>query len=212
MAGRVFSRPALLLLLGLAALVLETGTGARYAFCATVLSYHGFDHSGSATSITPEAFEEQLKFLTENGYNVISLEDLAGRLDRKEPFPPKTVAIVIDDGWRSIMRGAELLEKYDLPFTLFLPMEYVGNPASKLTLTLADVEILRRYPKASFADHSYSHSQKLKAPNIRHGGTSRAFIESDVAKSRKRYKEIFGRETAFFAYPFGSGGLRRGPQ
>ncbi len=193
------------LVFGLGTLLIVSGSGVSSVFAAAVLSYHGFDHSGRATSITPEAFEEQLRFLTENGYNVVSLETIAEHLDRREPFPPKTVAIVIDDGWRTAMRGAALLEKYDLPFTLFLPMEYMDNPASRLTLSGADIEALRTYPKAAFADHSYSHSQKLKGPNIARGGVSRAFIEKDIARSRKRYKELFGKDTAFFAYPFGRG-------
>lgn len=173
------------------------------AQAATVLSYHGFDHSGLKTSITPEVFEEHLKFLTQNGYNVVSLEELAGYIDRREPFPPRTVAITIDDGWRSLMRGFALLQKYDLPFTLFLPMEYVANPASKRTLSMADVEALRAYPKASFADHSYSHSKRLMSPRIKRGATSTSFIEKDIAKSRQRYRQVFGGETRFFAYPFG---------
>lgn len=175
------------------------------AFAATVLSYHGFDHSGLKTSITPEAFEEHLKFLTQNDYNVVSLEELAGYIDRREPFPPKTVVIAIDDGWRSLMRGFALLRKYDLPFALFLPMEYVGNPASKRTLSMTDVEALRAYPKASFADHSFSHSKRLKGPRITSGATPASFIEKDIARSRERYREVFGGETRFFAYPFGRG-------
>jgi len=175
------------------------------ARAATVLSYHGFDHSGLKTSITPEAFEEHLKFLTQNGYNIVSLEELAGYIDRREPFMPKTVAITIDDGWRSLMRGFALLQKYDLPFTLFLPMEYVANPATKRTLAMADVEALRAYPKASFADHSYSHSKRLMSPRIISGATPASFIEQDIAKSRERYRQVFGGETPFFAYPFGRG-------
>ncbi len=175
------------------------------AFAATVLSYHGFDHSGLKTSITPEAFEEHLQFLTQNDYNVISLEELAGYINRREPFPPKTVLIAIDDGWRSLMRGFALLQKYDLPFTLFLPMEYVGNPASKRTLSMADVEALRAYSRVSFADHSYSHSKRLKGPQITSGATSASFIEKDIARSRERYRDVFGGETRFFAYPFGRG-------
>ncbi len=173
------------------------------AKAATVLAYHGFDHSGLPTSITPEAFEAQLKFLTENHYNVVSLDELAGYIDRREPMPPKTVAVTIDDGWRNAVKGAALLRKYDLPFTLFLPMQYIGNPRSKRTLGLNDIQTIASDPKAAFADHSYSHGRGLTPRRIADTAADRRRLREDIARSRARYKEVFGEETPYFAFPFG---------
>src|SRR5262245_11154390 len=69
-----------------------------------ILAYHNLNPSvpGSMT-ITPQKFEEQLKWLKENGYNVIPLKNLVAYLQGKNiTLPSKPVVITDDDGWSSV--------------------------------------------------------------------------------------------------------------
>lgn len=69
---------------------------------------------------TTEDFEEQLKYLKENGYNSISSDDLYDWLQFKTELPEKSVLITFDDGYTSTYKYAlPLLEKYGYKSIVF---------------------------------------------------------------------------------------------
>jgi len=164
---------------------------------ALVLCYHRFDEN-KPFSVSIEYFEKQIKYMLDNGYNIVSPETLASYIKQKN-IPDKTVLITIDDGWRSSMRAFRVLKKFDVPFTLFLAMQYVGAVGSSC-LSMEDISELKTYSKVTFGNHSYGHSTRLAQAGSEQ---SAAFIRNDVKKSVERFKEVFGTETKFFAYPFG---------
>jgi hypothetical protein len=87
-----------------------------------VLSYHQFSATESnKMTVTKSAFQEQMKFLKDNGYRVITLDQLFDFLDFKAPLPRKSVVITIDDGWRSAYDIAyPILKAQGFPATLFV--------------------------------------------------------------------------------------------
>jgi peptidoglycan/xylan/chitin deacetylase (PgdA/CDA1 family) len=161
---------------------------------ATVLVYHSFGVR-SSMSMSVEAFEAQLDFLEQSGYKIIPIDELAKCLDTRQSPPDRSVVLAIDDGWESVMRVFPILVRRNLPFTLFLPMAYVANPGCTTTLSQADIAALRAYPRITFADHSWSHSPRLAG--------NEAFAREDIRKSRERFRQIFGYDTKYFAYPYG---------
>jgi peptidoglycan/xylan/chitin deacetylase (PgdA/CDA1 family) len=189
-----------LIFLCLALIVAETAQAAS----ATVIGYHRFDGHRSSMSMPMEVFEAHLQYLKEHA-NVVSMDEFAGYIKRRESFPPRTVVITIDDGWSSVMQAFELLKKYDLPFTLFLPMAYMANPNSRITLSAAQIEQLKTWPKVTFADHSFSHSPRLQVDKHASREAYLAFLRTDLAASRKRFHEIFGYYPKYYAYPYGLG-------
>lgn len=165
------------------------------AAATTVLVYHSFGVNTSM-SISVAAFEAQLDFLERGGYKVISVDELVRCLDARQDPPEKSVVIAIDDGWASVMKAYEVLKRRNLPFTLFLPMVYTANPYCRATLSQADIDALKTYPKVTFADHSYSHSPKL--------ARNEDFAREDIRKSRERFRQVVGFDAKYFAFPYGS--------
>lgn len=92
-----------------------------------VLNYHFF-HNKSKGEVCNEIicldtakFEEQLKYLKDNGFYTATMEDMSLWMERKIRLPKKTAVITIDDGAMGTdTHLIELLEKYDLHGTLFL--------------------------------------------------------------------------------------------
>jgi len=160
----------------------------------TILVYHSFGVR-SSMSMSVEAFEAQLDFLDHSGYKVIPIEELTRCLDERQSPPDKSVVIAIDDGWSSVMKVFPILARRNLPFTLFLPMAFVANPSSTATLSRDDINALKAYPNVTFADHSWMHSPRVAG--------NEALAQEDIRKSRERYRQVFGRDTAYFAYPYG---------
>jgi len=65
-------------------------------------------------------FERQIAFLSEK-YRVLPLAEIVDRMAKFRPLPDRTAAITFDDGFRSVYRTAlPILEKYDVPFTVFV--------------------------------------------------------------------------------------------
>jgi len=162
---------------------------------ATILVYHSFG-GRSSMSISMTAFAAQLDYLERTGHKVISLDELVRCIDEKRNPPEGAVVIAVDDGWSSVMDAYAELKRRNLPFTLFLPMAYVGSANSPKTLTQADIDELKTYPTVTFANHSYSHSPRLTR--------DAAFAREDIRKSVERFRQVVGHDTKYFAYPYGS--------
>ncbi|MYL81544.1 polysaccharide deacetylase family protein [Desulfovibrio aerotolerans] len=165
------------------------------ARAATVLVYHSFGVRTSM-SISLAAFEAQLDFLEKNGNTVIGIDELVRTVAAGQNPPDGAVVIAIDDGWATVMQAFEILKRRNLPFSLSLPMAYTANPYCKATLSQADIDIIKTYPKVVFADHSFSHSPKL--------AKSEDFARDDIRKSRERFRQVFGFDTKYFVYPYGA--------
>jgi len=103
-----------------------------------VLSYHQFSAAESnKMTVTKSAFTEQMKFLKENGYRVITLDQLFDFLDFKSPIPRKSVVITIDDGWRSTYEIAyPILKEQGFPATLFVYTDLIHGGEKTLSWDL----------------------------------------------------------------------------
>ena len=96
---------------------------AEQVSAVSVIMYHNFvsdeDMKNGVRyeeySIKPEAFEEDLKWLKDNGYTTITSDDLILHLEGKKTIPQKAVIISIDDGSWGVYKNAwPLLKKYKM--------------------------------------------------------------------------------------------------
>jgi len=79
--------------------------------------------------VTPACFESHLEFLKKY-YNVLPLSELSGRL-ATGTLEGDEAAITFDDGYRdNLVNALPLLEKYDIPATIFITTGQLGKKAS----------------------------------------------------------------------------------
>lgn len=93
-----------------------------YSKKAVVLTYHHISNNPfSGITITPERFEEDLKMLRDNNFNVISLREMINAMEGNAELPRNAVAITFDDGIESFYNYAyPLLKKYNMPALEFI--------------------------------------------------------------------------------------------
>ncbi len=170
---------------------------------AAVFVYHKFGEPESpTTSVSMEEFDAQLRYLRDNGYNVIGLPELVSLVGKGGEIPQKTVAITIDDGYRSVYSHAfPLLKKYGFPFTLFLYMEAVGRYPDYLTVD--ELLEIKAYGKATFGNHSYSHRRLARWPEGMSTTQYLRWLEEDLLKSERRFERLLGFKPEFYAFPYG---------
>lgn len=106
-----------------------------------ILCYHGFSLRDEekfvpGLFIRPDIFELRMKYLKDNGYNIISLDE-AYEATQSNNIDDNSVVITIDDGFYSTYAaGLPILKKYNFPSTLYLASFYFNKPFPIFTLTL----------------------------------------------------------------------------
>ncbi len=145
-------------------------------------------------SVSPGAFEEQLRYLKDNGYQSISLYDLNRHLQRGEPLPEKPVILTFDDGYRDNFDFAfPLLVKYGFTGTFFLVTEPIDR-GDEAYLTWAQVALMSRMGM-DMEPHTYTHADLANKPVD--------YIVWQVIGSKEAIEARTGKTCRFFAYPSG---------
>ena len=124
-------------------------------------------------------FDSQMKYLSDNEFLTLTLEEIEMFIDGKIRLPKKSVAITIDDGWR-VDRSIYILEKYNLHGILFL----IGTMAPPSVYASPNLEI---------ASHTWDlHKKRGDLIN-----TPKDEMLADLKKSRESLNN-----TKYFCYPY----------
>jgi peptidoglycan/xylan/chitin deacetylase (PgdA/CDA1 family) len=145
-------------------------------------------------SVRPADFELQLHYLKQEGYESITLNDLALHLTMGKPLPPKPIIITFDDCYAdAYIHAFPLLQRFGFVGTFFLISEPVdaGDPAF---LSWAEVEEMHA-AGMRFEPHSYNH------PDMRDRGFQ--FLVFQILAPKEAIEARTGEPCRFFAYPFG---------
>lgn len=129
---------------------------------APVLMYHGVGpaQAGWPKSLLmePELFEAHLKYLKEQGYTIVSVEQLAHRLENNESVD-KYVALSFDDGYKNNHDIVlPLLKKYDAKGSFFVINNKLGHPDH---MSEADIKEMIANGM-ELGSHTYSHNPLAK--------------------------------------------------
>jgi peptidoglycan/xylan/chitin deacetylase (PgdA/CDA1 family) len=167
-----------------------------------ILCYHRFARSCDSPLCMPtDIFEQQIRYLKENGYRVIGPDALAGFLDYRQPLPKKAVMISVDDGYRSAYDLAyPILKKYGFTATLFIYTDYVG--VSSQAITWDQLRELKR-EGFSIGSHSIAHSDLSKQKKDEDKKTYLGRLKREIFRSKQILDEKLGQDTIIFSYPFG---------
>ncbi len=130
--------------------------------------------------------DEEIKYLKDNNFYPVTMEDLYLFLTGKIQLPEKSVAITIDDGWY-LTRMIAILEKYEMQGTLYL----IGSLASPSDYSSSYLEI-------------HSHTWDMHTPGVcegSHGGGLLCLDEQTILDDLKKSRESLN-NTDILCYPF----------
>lgn len=144
--------------------------------------------------ITPELFEQELKYLNEHGYTTIGYNDVLKFFDTGVPLPKKPVLLTFDDGWKNQHTHAfPLLKKYSMRGTFFIFSGAIGSRAS--FMTWEDIRELHA-ARMEIQGHSYSHPKLTQVWDLK-------MLNRELSKSKKIIEDHINEPVTTFAYPFG---------
>ena len=168
----------------------------KTAYVVPILMYHSIDNNGNDTklSVSPESFARQMEFLSKNHYNVVPLGKVISYIKKNEIPPQKTIAITLDDGFHNNYQYAyPVLKKYNIPATLFIIVNRVGNPGF---LSWEEIREMSDSGVVTIGSHTKVHFWLL--------GSDERFLQDEVAGSKKIIEEKIGKKVDFFCYPMGA--------
>ena len=91
-----------------------------------VLMYHHVLSQDSFIASSIKNFDEQMKYLYENGWKTLSIDEFYQYKLGKLKLPKKSVFITFDDGWRdNFIYAYPILKKYNLRATLFVVTQWI---------------------------------------------------------------------------------------
>lgn len=177
-----------------------------------ILMYHSISdewengHPYYWLNTSPKRFYEQMKFLKDNRYKVISLGEAVNLIKNSaSPYvltsslpqdTNKYVVLTFDDGYRTFLTNAlPILLKFEFSATLYLPTNHVGTRKLKKGERL-DWDEIRELRKSSIdvGSHTVNH---LQLKNLK-----KKEIEYEIKKSKEIIEKILGETIYSFSYPY----------
>ncbi len=172
-----------------------------------ILMYHRIAPDGAAVTgryrVTPERFEQQVRYLSEAGYYSVSLEDWGRAVTERVPLPGRAVLLTFDDGYLDFLTHAwPVLQRYGFSATVFLVTDAIGGSnewdhcyGEKLPLLGWDEILQLQAEGVRFGSHSATHPA-LTALTAEE-------VVREAARSRAVLRERLGVPITALAYPHG---------
>lgn len=173
-----------------------------------ILMYHSIekcdlciDRMGLA--VHPDDFYMQMRYLSDNGFKVIGLDELSCFVSGKEHIPDKLVIITFDDGYRSILENAApILKDFSFTAVLFLNIDFLEKkiPCNFYwhgwpILNWSEARLLA-HAGVSLGSHGLMHRRLASFDEAR--------INDEIAESKTRIEKNTGVIVNSFSYPNGS--------
>ena len=168
-----------------------------------ILMYHGIcpdvvgRHPYFETNTSPELFAQHMRFLRENGYATVDLNEaleaiMTGRNCQKQ------VAITFDDGFRDFYTHAfPILAEYGLKATMFIVSDRTNGQRvcldGKEYMTWQELREVHSYG-VRIGSHTVSHPELYQL--------SRNEVERQIRQSKETIEDELGESIRSFSYPY----------
>lgn len=186
-----------------------------------IIMYHGLlkeEKRQGQFIISPNLFEQDLRYLQENGYTTVVIADLIAYVQEGKPLPEKPVMLTFDDGYyNNYLYAFPLLKQYNCKMVLS-PIgrytdEYTQNKDTHANYAHCSWDAVREMMASGLVEFQ-NHSYNLHSIDSGRKGAKKKAVESlvdyrtllveDVMKMQTRMREETGYTPTAFVYPFGA--------
>ena len=156
----------------------------------TILYYHEVVPNGEGFSyqkIDIDKFEEQMKFLYDNGYRTMKFSELSSYI------PDKAVIVSFDDGFRTVYENAaQIMQKYEIKGNVYLPTAYIGVKSQFMNWDMVK-ELVNDF---EFQAHTHNHVDIRTLTDEQ--------LRQEIQLSDQIFDEKLGYLPKAFCMPFGT--------
>ena len=177
-----------------------------------IITYHKVVPSGDVEHdglcVTEDKLDDHLRYLKENGFTTLTLDEFYDWYHGKKEFPEKSVVITFDDGFYGTYYIAyPLIKKYGQAATVFCIGEKTGEttqPFDDDPLAEKDYyvgydkikEVRQDYPRFAFESHTYDMHKRHKGVKPAKGFSYEEILADCEQNAKFGFK--------YLAYPWGT--------
>lgn len=160
-----------------------------------VLMYHSINYEkNNILRVPKEKFAAQMKWLYDNGYSTLSLDEVYDAVANDKEVPEKSVVLTFDDGYKDNYENAfPVLKKYNFKATVFMITDEIGDSKNGY-LTAEQIKEMDSYG-IRVESHTLDH------PDLDSLSYEKQYKE--LAESKATLEKLLGRTVNFIAYPSG---------
>lgn len=174
-----------------------------------VIFYHKIDRPAPDSRVrggfTPPArFARQMAYLKRRGYVFYTASELVEHYRTHGRFPPKGIAVTLDDGWEDNYTNAfPVLKRFGIKATIFTIPSCIGRTAYNAQAEgesarphLSREQILEMAAEGiEFGSHTLSHKLLHEIPP--------AEVRAEIFESKRQLEELLQKPCKVLAYPAG---------
>ncbi len=174
-----------------------------------ILLYHLIQRSGPVAdpsmAVPQRRFDEQLAWLSEAGFQALTLSRVVDYVRGGRAVPPRSFALTFDDGFLSTYRLARpVLVRLGMPAAVFLVSNLLGKqgewmhdePSGPQLLMNADQVLVMRDEGFEFGSHGCTHTRMTRL--------DASTLTAELVRSREQLSRLLEREVETVAYPHGA--------
>ena len=162
-------------------------------YTVPILMYHSISYGEGSSFVKPENFAKQMEYIKRNGYDVITLDELAGSIKDKRRLKRNKVVITLDDGYEdNFIYAYPIFKKFGFPATIFLPTDHMGRRGH---LNWDEIRLMSKH-KISFGGHTRTHLYLGDVSDIR-------VLLDEIGGPKKAIEREIGMPADYFCYPVG---------
>lgn len=164
-----------------------------------VLMYHRVvseftaDTPPGITVISVNQFKEQLNWLSLEGYNAITISELAELMRGSEPIPAKTIVLTFDDGWIDQLNTLPVMKQHGYR-GVYAIIARIPDAKYSAYMTWDQIRLVAK--DHEIASHMYSHSH-LATEELEHPGSA------EIIASKSIIEQQVNRPITTIVWPYG---------
>jgi peptidoglycan/xylan/chitin deacetylase (PgdA/CDA1 family) len=156
--------------------------------------YHKFSYAmEDIYSTLPEVFEWDLEYIKSHNIPIIIPDALAASYNARKAIDP-SVIISVDDGWKSDVKTIPILDRQQVPITLFLYPLVIHKGVIQY-MNPDDLKTVQNCKWINFGCHSYTHPVLTKQDD--------KGLYHEIVESKLKLEDWLGTSLTVFAYPYG---------
>ena len=158
-----------------------------------VLMYHCINDKAADITVSPAALRQQLQYLKDNDYTVLTMDEAYDFLQNNKPVPEKSVVLTFDDGYEDNYQNAfPILKEFGVKATFYIITDVVDTNA--LYMTSNEIKEMNA-AGMDMESHTVKH-EDLK--------TLTYDKQLETLKNSKTYLEkLLDKKINYIAYPYG---------
>lgn len=154
--------------------------------------YHDICTEGDPYSVSESNFRHQMKFLYDNNFHTITLEDLYQNQKENILLPSKVIIITFDDGFaNNYTKAFPILKQYDFRATFFITTNFIKLQTGLSRQQICDLN------NSNMCIGSHTKTHRFLS------NLSKDEIQSELADSKKILEDIIDAKVEHLSLPGG---------